>query len=524
MKNTFSAVIVLFILCSCTKNYKPDVVEITRAPGKPSGIPFKNYLGINVFEWDFAENNQTNVITEKRMDLIKSFGGIRHYLDWEKIEHNEGQYTFNPSHSGSWYYDVIYQRNKDEGMDILTCLKTIPDWLINTYPEDKRNNENVPAPYNLDKSDPASYIKQAKAGFQFTARYGSNKNIDTGLVTVNKSLRWNGDEANVVKIGLNLVKYIECDNERDKWWKGKQAEQTPEEYAANLSAFYDGNQGKLGKNVGVKTADPKMMVVMGGLATADPDYVVKMIKWCRTNRGLKANGKVDLCFDVINYHLYANDAYLNGGKATKGVAPELSEIGKVADSFVKMAKENAPGMEVWVTETGYDIGSKTPQRAIPIGSKTSSITQADWNLRTSFLYARHGIQRCMFYMLDDVDFKSAVQYNSSGFHNDDLSRRPSADYVMQAKKLIGNYAYSGTLNNQPIVDLYRKDKKQIYVLIVPDQVGRKVKYQLNLGDAKKAIIHTLKVGKDEMAHKTVNLVNGKLSIEVTETPVFVQKI
>ncbi|MFC3559361.1 hypothetical protein [Pedobacter jamesrossensis] len=523
MKNTLSAIIILIILCSCTKNNKPDIVEITKVPGKPSGIPFKNYLGINVFEWDFVENNKTSVITEKRMDLIKSFGGIRHYLDWEKLEHTEGQYTFNPSHSGGWYYDIIYQRTKDEGIDIITCLKTIPDWLINTYPEDKRNNENVPAPYGLDKRNPTSYIKQAKMAFQFAARYGSNKNINPELVTVNKSLRWNGDDPNTVKIGLNLVKYIECDNERDKWWKGKQAEQTPEEYAANLSAFYDGNKGKLGKNVGVKTADPKMMVVMGGLATADPNYVVRMIQWCKKNRGLK-NGKVDLCFDVINYHLYANNAFLNNGKATKGVAPELSEIGKVADSFLKMAKNYAPGMEVWLTETGYDIGSKTPQRAIPIGSKTSSITQADWNLRTALLYARHGIQRCMFYMLDDVDFNSPVQYNSSGFHNDDLSPRPSADYMLQTKKLIGNYSYSGTLNNQPIVDLYTKDKKQIYVLVVPDQKGQKVKYQLNLLGAKQAIVHSIQIGKDEMSHKTVSTTNGKLTIEVTETPIFVEKI
>jgi hypothetical protein len=94
----------------------------------------------------------------------------------------------------------------------------------------------------------------------------------------------------VAKTGLGLIKYIECDNERDKWWKGPKAQQTPEEYAANMSAFYDGNKGKLGKNAGIKTADPNIMVVMGGLANADPNFVIKMIEWCRKNRGLKADG------------------------------------------------------------------------------------------------------------------------------------------------------------------------------------------------------------------------------------------
>ena len=524
MRNAISAFLILFVFCTCTKSHNPDEIDISKVPATPSNSAFKNYLGVNAFEWDFSENNATSTISEQRMPLIKSFGGIRHYLDWEKIEPDEGKFTFNPSHSGSWYYDVIYQRLKDEDMYLLTCLKTIPQWLQNTYPKEMQNNENVPAPYGLDKSKPISYIKQAKAGFQFAARYGSNKNIDPNLVSVNKSIRWNGDEANSIKIGLSLVKYIECDNERDKWWKGIQAEQSAEEYAANLSAFYDGDKGKLGKNAGVKTADPNMKVVMAGLAAANTEFVTKMIEWCRKNRGLKPDGTIDLCFDIINYHLYANDGFLNDGKATVGVAPELSEIGSVADKFVKMANDRANGMEVWVTETGYDVGPKTPQRAIPIESKTSLITQADWNLRTSLLYARHGIKRCIFYMLDDVDSKSSIQYSSSGFHYDDLSRRPSADYIFQAKKLLGNYFYFKTLSNEPVVDLYKLNKKEIYVLTVPDQKDRKVIYQLNLGQSKQAIIHSLQVGKEDMLSKTVNTKNGILTITVTETPVFVEKL
>ena len=529
MRYYLSCIITLLLIYACSKSpSKLDEVEIyvpdTANPLTTSNIPFKNYLGVNAFEWDFVSPSQPSIITNPQISLIKSFGGVRHYLDWSKIEQSEGKYTFNPSHSGGWYYDIIYQRCKTEGLDLLVCLKTIPDWLMNTYPANQRDAENVPAPYGLDKSDPTSYLKQAKTGFQFAARYGSNKTLDPSLVTVNTSIRWTGDDANSVKIGLDLVKYIECDNERDKWWKGKQAEQTAEEYAANMSAFYDGHKGKLGKNVGVKNADPKMIVVMAGLSTANPEYVVKMIDWCRKNRGLKADGTVDLCFDVINYHLYANNAFINNGNATTGVAPELSNIGTVADSFIKMAKTNAPGLEVWMTETGYDVGN-TPQKAIAIGSKTAYVTQADWNLRTALLYARHGLNRCMFYMLDDAGgLNSTTQYSSSGFHNDDLSKRPSADYISQTKSLLGSYYYAATLNKDPIVDLYKLDKKEIYVLTVPDQKDRTVNYQLDLGTSTQAIVHTLQIGKDEMSHKTVNVANGKLTIQVTETPIFVEKI
>ncbi|WP_421943164.1 hypothetical protein [Pedobacter sp.] len=524
MRHLLCAIISILFICSCQENYVPDRVQISNASKNPSTIPFKKYLGVNVFEWDFVDEKvSSSVIDEKRMALIKSFGGVRHYLDWARMENKPGKYTFNPTHNGGAYYDVIYKRLKDENIEVLVCIKNVSKWFVSSYPKAEQGDDNTPVPYGYDKSKPQSYIIQAKMAFQFAARYGANQIINKSLISVDTTLRWNGDDANTQLVGLNLIKYVECNNEPDKWWGGKKAQQTPEEYAANMSAFYDGHKGTLGKNVGVKNADPNMQVVMGGLGVAEPEFVEKMIEWCRKNRGLKANGTVNLCFDVINYHLYSNNSFLTGKEATVGVAPELSDIGKVADKFIKMAKERAPGIEVWVTETGYDIG-KTPQGALPIKSKSSKITQADWNLRTSLLYARHGISRCMFYMLDDAgDIESTGQYSSSGFH-DDFKPRPSADYMLQTKKLIGDFFYTATLSNEPIVDLYKKGIKQIYVLTIPDQTGRTANYQLNLGNSKQAIIHSLQVGKSEMLHQTVSTKNGKLIVKVTETPIFVEKL
>lgn len=523
-------ILVLLLLVNTTGCTKKKTKEEEVVPGDKteniapasSTTRFSAYLGVNSFEWEFLIPQSPETIDETKFALASSFSGIRHYLDWERIEQSEGSYTFSPAHAGGWDYDLMYQRIAMAGMDLLVDLKTCPSWLQNTYPENERDAENVPAPYGLNRSDPSSYSQQAKAGFQLAARYGSNKNIDPGLVSVNRAQRWTGDRPNTAKIGLGLVKYIECDNERDKWWKGSKAQQSAEEYAANMSAFYDGHKGKLGKNAGVKTADPNMKVVMGGLANPDPKFVVKMIAWCKANRGYKPDGSVDLCFDIINYHLYSNNASTNGGTATVGIAPELSELGSVATAFVKMSKEYAGDLPVWVTETGYDVGAHTPQRAIAIGSKNAQLTQADWNLRTSFLYARKGIKQCTFYMLNDVDLNSWTQYTSSGFMNADMSRRPSADYILQTKNLLGNYFYHSSLSSSPVVDLYVLDNKKIFVLYVPDQKGKTVNYELSTGSASQVIIHTLQVGKNNMSEQTSKTANGKITISVSETPVFVE--
>ncbi|TWR25953.1 hypothetical protein FPZ42_09965 [Mucilaginibacter achroorhodeus] len=500
-------------------NDKPIAASDTA--GKP---PLKNMFGINAYEWNFEENpkapNDRNHIYEENMAIIKSFSAVRHYLNWNKLENTMGNYTYNPTNNGSWYYDVMYERCKNSGILVLADLKNLPVWMMNTYPEDDRDDENVPAYYKADRSKPASYIDQARTAFQFAARYGSNTAVDPKLVKVDSKPRWTNDVVNTVKIGLGLIKYIECNNEPDRWWKGDKATQTPEEYAANLSAFYDGHKHTLGADAGVKTADPNMKVVMGGLATADINYVKRMIAWCKKFRGVKSDGSVDLCFDVINYHLYANNgSVFTHQRASTGMAPELTESGRVADGFVKLGNEVK--RPVWLTETGYDINPESYQHAPAIGKKSALLTQADWTLRSALLYMRHGIDCLFFYQLFDAAPNNSGQYMTSGLA-ESPKRRPAADYILQAGKLMGNYKYVGTINADPLVDKYISDKSIIYVLTVPDQKGRTVDYILPVAKASKINFYTLMPGADKMDSKEINVLDGKLKITVTETPQFVQ--
>jgi hypothetical protein len=403
---------------------------------------------------------------------------VRQYLQWSKIEYEKGNYTFNPSHDGSWNLDIINQRCKQDGIVMLADIKDQPTWLMYTYPSSEWNNQNIPMPYGTVRDDPASYILQAKAAFQFAARYGSNTKVNPALVKVATWSRWTNDPANVVEIGLNTINYIECDNERDKWWLGPQAQQTPEEYAANMSAFYDGNLGKLGKDAGVKNADPNIKVVMGGLATANV--------------------------------------------ATTGVAPELNPGGTVADGFVKLAASLPSHPEVWITEAGYDINPKSTQRAIAIGNKSAQVTQADWNLRTALMYMRHGINRLFFYQLFDDVTNGPITFQTAGMANADVTRRPSLYYIAQVSQLMGNYTYSATLNSDPLVDKYMSGTNTMYALMIPDQKGRTGNYTLNLATSKQAYVYTLSTTSTTINKKLVNVTGGKLTLTVTETPQFVQ--
>jgi hypothetical protein len=516
-----------------SENHYPSEIELYGNYTAPNAttpilkrkIPLSNLLGVNGYEWNFSDPLiDPFMIDPKRLNTVKQFGGFRHYMDWEKLENTPGGYSFSPTRSGSWNYDAIYETCLKEGIPVLACLKTLPNWILETYPDSLKDSENNPIIYGKDLNDPASYLEQAKVAFQFAARYGKNKSVNSNLLSVNTLPRWTGDPINEVKQGLGYIEFIECDNERDKWWKGRKAYQTGREYAANLSAFFDGHKNTLGPGVGVKNADPNMKVVMAGVALATTDYFRGMIDWCKEFRGFNADGSVNICWDIINYHLYTNSTTLN-----RAIAPELKSNNTNADSvakaFIQAAAIYLNNMPVWVTETGFDIHQGSSNKAIAIGNKSILQTQADWILRTALLYSRNGIMKQFFYQLEDDNPDTDQLYATSGLFGDQLNPRPAADFVKQTKDLFGAYSYHKTLNTDPIVDQYLlNDTSEMYVVYIPDEKGRTGLYTLDLGNADSAYIYTPAAGLQQMQLSKLKTNNGKVIINATETPVFVKGV
>jgi endoglucanase len=515
-----------YIVISCTGNNLPSEIElygnytspvnITAAP--VSAVPLENAAGMNAFEWDFV-NQQINyrVVDSAKFHVIKNFRGFRHYLDWYRIEEKKNINVFN-----RWPYDEIYRHCKEDSIEVLVCLQNIPAWLQQTYPDSLRNNDNNPVPYNYDLLNPASSIDKAKAGFQIAARYGRNTAVPPSFIKIDTLPRWTADIPDTVKIGLNLVKYIECGNEPDKWWKGRKGYMTAYEYAAHLSAFYDGHLNTLGDTVGVKIADSTMLVVAAGIACGDPSYYRGMIEWCRINRGYKPNGAINLCWDVINYHHYSNDAQSSqSGSSTRGAAPEISDAQNTAADFVALANKYANGAPVWITETGFDINQQSVLKAIPIGDKTALQTQADWILRSALVMMRKGLKKVFFYEYRDTDVNNPTKFSSMGLVDSALLRKPAGDFLYQLSRRYGKYIYQQTLSESPVADRYQKDSSSMYALWVPNETGSTSVYELNLG-TDSACIAIPVPGQDSMQLQFVATNAGALSLVVAETPIFIE--
>ncbi|MCC9136800.1 hypothetical protein ACFSKU_10150 [Pontibacter silvestris] len=540
-------------------------------------VSINDMLGVNTYVWDFQKPSGRGNDMQK-FNVAAPFTTIRDYVDWEKIEHEQGIYTFNPVFKGLWHYDAYYAELKKRNIEPLVCFKTVPGWFLQAnYPEKLRHPENPPArwtnlpsPEKPDKKDyknqdaykaalakyeqkkaaydadlaairldPASYTEFAKAAFQFVARYGSNKNLDPDLVKPfsgngNSKFSWNIQDK---KIGLGYVKMIECNNETNAWWKGRMRYQTAREYAANLSAFYDGHMGKLGKGVGVKNADPAILVAMGGIADNSPAYVQGIIDWCKEFRGYKTDkdGKkvVNLCFDIANYHGYTNNGGGQYSDAANGIPPELSDAKDQVQKFLQVMSEVGNDVPVYLTEVGYGVNEGS-QQALETPSRTRLQTQGDWIIRDCLFYARMGLAKLYHYQLyDETSYTRNIQkgkkdnrtYAALGLlEKMDNTRRPAADYIAQLGNKFGEYTYRKTISTTPFVDVYEHGGKKMYALVVPDMEGRTEEYELDLGTAKTATIYEFVDGAEHFKERKVKTANGKLKLKVTESPIFVDAV
>jgi hypothetical protein len=492
-------------------------------PPVRSPAVFSNAAGVNGFEWDFVVPSSTTsrIINPVKYEAIKAFTGFRHYLDWQRIENTEGSFSFNPASWGGWSYDLTYGQCFQDSIEVLVCLQNVPPWMRNTYPAGEQSKDNSPLKFGLDRLQPISYIEKARAGFQIAARYGRNTNINAALIKVNTQPRWPNDPPNEIKTGLGWVKYIECDNEANKWWRGRKGYLSAFEYAANLSAFYDGHKRTLGAGVGVKNADSTMQVVMMGMADANVSYVRGMIEWCRMNRGYLSDGSVNLCWDVINYHHYTNDKNSDQtGEATRGLAPELSKAALLASGFINFSRKYSENMPVWITELGYDLHPASPMKAIPIGNKTPMQTQADWVLRSALVYMRTGIDRLFFYELNDNAPGNATKYNTMGLSDSAFQLRPAGRYLKQVSQLFKNYKFNQSVSADPMVDEYRNGQGKAYALWIPDETARIGSYTLSVSGFAGVMVYQPAEGAAQVTSYWLSAQNGTVTIPVSETPVF----
>jgi len=443
---------------------------------------------------------------------------IREYHNWDWDEANgdlnymalqRKEFAWSPSYVAVWDFDKYYRDAKEMGISVFPCLQGT---AIPYRGEEDFNVKPIYREYEAYK--PQAYQDYAEYVFQFAARYG-NTSVDASLLVLR------ADQKRLS--GLNLISGVEVWNEPDKWWQGRKGYFHPFEYAAFLSAAYDGHEGRMGPKVGLKKADPKLPMIMGGLAETNLDYLLALKHWSDYNR------KGEFPAQVLNFHHYSNNAGGQNGNATAALSPERDSLKEKLEKLVLFRDRNFPPQEVWLSEFGYDSNPKSSQGAPAIGPWNANEVQAIWLLRTYLAIAASGLDRAHLYMLRDVNAPNPNKYNSSGLRAEKWNKhapKPSYAAVKSLLELLGDYYFIRSIpQEEKDVYLYefesKKEGKHVYALWLGTESAKQIfNYSVSI-PAQSVKLWELK--EDFQWKETTKVLNNKLlPVKISEKPIFLE--
>ncbi len=499
------------------------------APRKRTLPLMQDFIGANVFIDDPIDKIATPI------------GFAREYHSWSwDVENADLQTRFQPSAAGggnSWFFDDYYRKLKSQDVTVCPAMQGLvtalyPGADFDHKPVDKTANDKVgdekagnkevnakeANPMESRAENPAAYRRHAAHLFQYAARYGSHSVPDEKLALASGQPR---------KSGLGLLRYLENWNEPDKTWRGREGLFTPFELAAMSSADYDGDQGRMGANIGVKQADPNLRLVLGGLAGLNLDYLRAMKLWADAHRG----GSFPA--DALNLHHYCSTGNEQGFQPNgKGISPEDDHLKEKLASIVDWRNRYLPDKEVWVTEFGYDTNPKSPLHAPALGTLSAEQVQAAWLVRSYFALAAAGVDRAAMFMLRDVKSDGGGVFETCGLVTEKgkWEPKPSWYYVATLKHHLANMRFAGEVaSGRPDVLIYEfqgtHKRESVYAVWCPTSEDKHIAgyhFPRKIADTDHTAQITLTNGKTEGSSQPLRSENGTLSLAVSETPILLR--
>jgi Secretion system C-terminal sorting domain len=422
------------------REYHDWSIDLAKNPLTPNTIPLNPN---NFFDWDQGISGQTEENFGPFYQTIKSF------------------LNYDPDNMKLPPISAVLNHCIPE---LSGANSTDPKAVDGVFGEFKPVKTNISGLYNVSgygmnitptiSTDlPAAYLDYADYANQFAKRFGTKtygsatKKFDANFPT-----------------GENGVGYIEIWNEHDKHWFNSRfsggtnmTQFTPNEYAAMLSASYNGQSETLKASKGIggtpysvgsnsTDGDPDIGFVVSGLSDFSelkipdlPDnywaYLINTANQFNALQGTATNAtKFNKAVKAINYHHYSDKVW-NNTNLDGGVSPEedisngvsfKQRLVKIKTDVVNEPLFSGDGQkkELWLSEFGYDTNKKSAQRApeIPAGEDDAADqyeTQGRYIVRSLLEIAFAGWDRGMVFDLRDANSsESGGLFDGSGLLKD----------------------------------------------------------------------------------------------------------
>lgn len=435
-----------------------------------------------------------NAFIDDPITAIMAAGNVREYHNFSWLVDGDGRVRFT---QGTWGdMDGYYTALKEQGIDVIPCFQG-----GSTAISGGTTAKEIPVAEGADTLDPASYAVHAQAMYQVAARYGSNKDIDLSTINIT--------DAQEVKVGMGLLGALENSNEPNKSWAGKANYFTPYELAAMCSADYDGHEGTI-PNAGVKNADPDFKLAMGGLVGYSTviQYLDEMKLWFDYNR---SDGV--FAVDIINVHIGSD-------------VPEI-EQGSLAETVRKLRQwidENAPGTELWISEFEVPMSDCETEGTDNHDNENYQLKYAQRVARTYLVAAAYGADRITKFQLRDEG--KGVYYDSGLVTGKgEWSKKLAWYYLACMNNALENtdLKYVGEGRDMNNFQFYSNVSSDIVDAVwspTNDDVVLKSR-KISAEGRSYAYLTVPTAGIAEGTVTQLEIVDGNVTVDVTETPVFI---
>jgi hypothetical protein len=185
-------------------------------------------------------------------------------------------------------------------------------------------------------------------------------------------------------------------NEEDGYWRTHYW--SPFQYFLVSMADWDGFEGQLGENIGIKNGDKNSRLMMSGLSTLDTARVRALDFLCKAYR----KDQQFIWQGGVQYHHYSNNSSL-GKNASQSVTPEQDQmrlkLAAVADFHRRVIGSGVP---LILGENGYDRNPASWQAAPAMPGQRTAEAQGIMTIRSLMACFFSGFDQYSYFMLQNA--------------------------------------------------------------------------------------------------------------------------
>jgi serine/threonine-protein kinase ATR len=270
-----------------------------------------------------------------------------------------------------------------------------------------------------------------------------------------------------------------------------------------------------GMAAGLRAGDPRLTILPCALTVSASGEYAKSVS-CLSGLGN--------LYDALNIHIYA---LAEGWPTWRRSYPEDPGIKYLTEVREMLAwrDANAPGKPVWVTEFGWDAGTKKPP-AGGVNEKWEDVTdlqQAQYLVRSFMVFARLGVARAYIFFFNDEDEPS---FHAASGLTRKFQPKPSYHAVAHLYRTLGDYRFDNILREEPgKVYAYRfahadGPNRSVIAVWSPTGSGKKGFLDLALEGYQLVGVTKMPVSGKNATAPQLRAKSGRVRVPYDESPVY----